>query len=208
MSDTETKRSSNIPLYILIFIVLAWVGWKFLFPRGERIKKILYEYDSVPAFTLKDLSGKEISSDDLKGKIWLASFVSSRSEGIKKTMTQTYSIMRSVKMHKNVVMVSFSTDPDHDKPEVIMSLMKEFNVPPGHWHILSGEKEQVLKLMKNGFKLGYSVEKSGKGIRHSLKFILVDWKGFIRGYYDSQDNESRKKLLVAMGYLIDELENE
>ena len=205
MNEAREKKTSNLPIALLLIVVIGWMVWKVFFPRSERIDKILHNYDSVPVFSLKDISGKLIGLEDLKGKIWVASFVSSRSKGIKKTLTQTYSIMRSVKMHKNVVMVSFNSDPDHDNPGIMSDMMKGFNVPSGHWYVLSGPKDTVLTLMRKGFKLGYSENQDGKGISHSLKFILVDWKGFIRGYYDSQDNESRKKLLVAIGQLLKEV---
>jgi cytochrome oxidase Cu insertion factor (SCO1/SenC/PrrC family) len=92
-------------------------------------------------------------------------------------------------------LVSFTVDPDHDTPAVLASYAKSFSAPD-RWLFLTGGREAMHRLSKEGFKL--AVDASGgtadEPILHSTRFVLVDSEGRIRGYYEAFDEASMQKL--------------
>ena len=78
-----------------------------------------------------------------------------------------------------VKLISLTTDPEHDTPQVLDEYSKTYKASAGVWHFLTGEKERLNHLSKDVFKLGL-VDGSKE---HSTRFVLVDKLGRIRGYY-------------------------
>ena len=62
--------------------------------------------------------------------------------------------------------------------------------PKERWHFLTGTQAALHQLSRNMFKLG-DVDGS---LTHSTRFMLVDRKMEIRGFYDSYDPDDMKKL--------------
>jgi protein SCO1/2 len=86
-------------------------------------------------------------------------------------------------------LVSFSVDPDVDTPAVLTEYARKFGADPNRWLFLTGSRESLFKLSKEGFKL--AVDDSGgtelEPITHSSRFALVDQHGRIRGYYSMEE---------------------
>jgi protein SCO1/2 len=91
----------------------------------------------------------------------------------------------------NVKLVSFTVDPERDTPEVLAAYAKHFLAEPGRWSFLTGDQARLNDLGLNGFKLN-SVDGS---MSHSTRFVLVDRKRRIRGYYISSEDSFMKNLL-------------
>ena len=54
-----------------------------------------------------------------------------------------------------------------------------------HWWFLTGKKDAVYALAREGFKLPIAeATPGGAGIVHSTRLILVDRQGVVRGLYD------------------------
>jgi protein SCO1/2 len=66
---------------------------------------------------------------------------------------------------------------------------------------LTGKEDFIHGLAIKGFHLG--VDKAGKAtpILHSDKFVLIDRKGRIRGYFESGTEEGKKELIKAIASL-------
>jgi protein SCO1/2 len=66
------------------------------------------------------------------------------------------------------------------------------------WYFLTGQRDQVIKLMRDGFHLSVAalpVSGDANGmIPHSPRFVLVDGHAQIRGYYDSRAMDSLARL--------------
>ena len=91
---------------------------------------------------------------------------------------------------QGVRFVSFTIDPARDTPAVLAAYAKRFQADPRNWHFLTGPRERLHHLTRNVFLLG-DVDGS---LEHSTRFVLVDAKSRIRGFYDSADQESIRKL--------------
>jgi protein SCO1/2 len=87
-------------------------------------------------------------------------------------------------------LVSFTVDPERDTPEVLAEYARRYKADRERWLFLTGPKQALYDMIQKGFLLavddGSLIEggKPGPGIiTHSVKFVLVDRQGRIRGYY-------------------------
>ena len=99
--------------------------------------------------------------------------------------TQTSSEMPDVRL------VSFTVDPAHDTPPVLAEYAKHFKHEPARWFFLTGEPAKLNDLGVQAFKLN-TVDGS---LTHSTRFVLVDGKGQIRGYYLTGEDGFMPKLM-------------
>jgi protein SCO1/2 len=74
---------------------------------------------------------------------------------------------------------------------------------PGRWHFLTGDKNTIYHLARNGFKLA-TLEGGATGPIHSTRIVLVDRSGVIRGYYDATDADAVTRLLADTTHLLRE----
>jgi protein SCO1/2 len=96
-----------------------------------------------------------------------------------------------------VRLVSFTVDPKHDTPEALAAYARQFEAVPGRWKFLTGERDALWTLAREGFRVGVADEEGtvDEPIAHSIRLILVDRRGVIRGYYDATDEAAVDRLL-------------
>lgn len=145
--------------------------------------------NSVPEFTFIERSSREVKSQELAGKIWVADFVYTNCGGFCPAMTEKMKKLQDA-LPAQIKLVSFSVDPDNDTPAVLAEYAKRYNADPDRWLFLTGNKDSLYKLSKEGFKLALDDTSGTKEdpITHSSRFVLVDKKGQIRGYYSMFDD--------------------
>jgi len=143
---------------------------------------------TVPDFTLIERSSREVKNQELAGKIWIADFVYTSCGGMCPIMTEKMRKLQDT-LPAEIRLVSFSVDPDVDTPAVLTAYAKKFGADSNRWLFLTGNRESLFKLSKEGFKL--AVDNSGgtevEPITHSSRFALVDQQGRIRGYYSMEE---------------------
>jgi protein SCO1/2 len=105
----------------------------------------------------------------------------------------------------DVHLVSFSVDPEKDTPEVLRTYSEKLRVQPGRWDFVTGSRDAIYSLSRDGFKLGVSDGSEEQGVPvHSTRFVLVDRRGTIRGYYDALATDAVTKLLADTNHLLRE----
>jgi protein SCO1/2 len=147
----------------------------------------------VPEFQLTAQDGQPFDSKALAGHIWVADFIYTTCPGpcpmMSSTMhqiqTQTSGEMSGVRF------VSFTVDPKHDTPPVLAEYAKHFKFEAGRWFFLTGDEAKLNDLGLHTFKLN-SVDGN---LTHSTRFVLVDGKGRIRGYYITGNDGFMPKLM-------------
>ena len=152
--------------------------------------------NTVPEFTLVERSSREVKSQELAGQIWIADFVYTTCGGISPIMTQKMRKLQD-QLPEEIRLVSFSVDPETDTPAVLAEYANKFGADPKRWLFLTGSRDELYALSKNGFKL--AVENTGgteaEPITHSSRFAIVDRQGRIRGYYSMDDPEELKHII-------------
>ena len=147
---------------------------------------------SVPNFSLTDQQGKPLALSDMIGKIWVADFIFTNCPTICPAMTSEMARLQSEFVAEPVYFVSFSVDPERDTSKVLSRYAKEYGADDRRWHFLTGEKEGIYELAKDGFSL--AAGHKGSEILHSTRFVLVTSDGQIYGHYDSRSGPAMLRL--------------
>ncbi len=145
---------------------------------------------SVGDFVLTERNGRTVRNSDLNGKVWVASFVFTRCARGCPQVTETMKGLQKVfARYPDVLLVTFTVDPEHDDPEELQRYAKIYNADADRWLFLTGPENDVNRLLKEGFHVTAlqnqgDQRKPGFEVAHDTKLALVDRQGHIRGYYD------------------------
>jgi protein SCO1/2 len=108
--------------------------------------------------------------------------------------TQMAALQKAMEQTADIRFVTFTVDPENDVPHILASYALHHGAGP-RWRFLTGTKEDIWKLSREGFHLG--VDDNGtveEPIAHSIRFVLVDRHNTIRGYYDATDEAAMARL--------------
>lgn len=157
----------------------------------------LYE---LPTFELTSEKGHPYGTDQLKGRVWVASFVftscPSICPGLMEKMQEVQHRTRNA--GAAVQLVTFTVDPENDTPEKLAAYARRFKASPYRWTFLTGDYTVLESTIVDGFKL--AMKRSGQPeqdvssfeLFHSERFVLIDREGRIRGYYEATDEGVEK----------------
>ena len=146
---------------------------------------------AAPEFKLTDSAGEEFSSSKLRGDFWLVNFFFTRCTGPCPIQAAKFKELAFYfSDHSNLKFLSITADPDNDTVEDLAAYAEKMNADTNRWHFLTGPKSQIIELLNNGFRLGAP----DKPIYHSTRFVLVDQRGTIRGYYGGTDQKTVARL--------------
>ena len=184
-------------------IGLAYVSLKST--RPPALPSNLEKISKVPGFQLTDQTGKSITLDDLKGKIWAANFIFTRCKGPCPITTLRMQELNTKlkKARGNVELVSFTVDPEYDTPEILKTFGEQQGADPASWKFLTGTPDAIQKIVVTGLLQPLAKEPDGTPA-HSTRIVLVDREGWLRGYQDGLDPEAVQKLMVDIGELLRE----
>jgi protein SCO1/2 len=132
----------------------------------------------IPKFELTNQQGRKFDRSALDGHVWVADFIFTHCEGPCPRMSSHMHALQG-KTDGDVKLVSFSVDPSRDTPDTLEQYGKQFGADDARWTFLTGDSQTLNMLDHDAFKLG----ELGANMDHSTRFVLVDKKGRIRGYY-------------------------
>jgi protein SCO1/2 len=173
--------------------------------RPPSLPSNLEKISQVPAFQLTDQTGKSITLEDLKGKIWAANFIFTRCKGpCPITVLRMQDLNTKLKkVRGNVELVTFTVDPEYDTPEILKAFSEPLGADPASWKFLTGTPDAIQKIVVTGLLQPIAKEPDGTPA-HSTRVVLVDGEGWLRGYQDGLDPEAVQKLMVDIGELLRE----
>jgi protein SCO1/2 len=163
----------------------------------------LPDFGAVPDFQLTRETGAAFASaSELKGKVWIADFIYTTCPGPCPRMTQHMKqVQRDLDgLADRVKLVSFTVDPERDTPPVLAEYGKRFGADPARWYFLTGGRAELHHLSKDVFKLG----DVAPDLEHSTRFVLVDKRARIRGFYGSSEPSTIVKLVEDAKRLVKE----
>lgn len=206
---TDQIQSAKIfkPIFIVLFFVLAILS--LLIYQGTREHAMLNripEIKQLPDFRLVNQSNETVTLDSLKGYFWVASFIFTNCAGSCPTMVfQMAELQNSISEELPVRFVSITVDPDRDTPEVLYAYAERVGAEHDRWFFLTGEANEIYALSREGFLLGVDPEGGTfiEPIMHSQRFVLVDDRGVIRGYYDGFDEDEVERLRKDLLFTIE-----
>jgi protein SCO1/2 len=198
--SSKSPQSPRLPRMLLwgllVAVLLAVTAWALTTRLSAPDLPVLGQ---VPPFSLTDQRGETVTLDDLAGEPWIADFIFTRCTLSCPMMTTRMAELDDGRVSPEVRLVSFSVDPEHDTPEVLADYARAFSAS-NRWHFLTGSKDEILALALEGFHLALNPEPPEgtappeEPIVHSTRFVLVDGRGRIRGYYDGMSREGVEQL--------------
>ncbi len=200
MTDSRVKLRRGLIWGLLVVTLLAVAGAA-LFQKKDRTEPPPLAFGPAPDFELINRDGRAVRSSDLAGKPWIAGFIFTRCPASCPIMTTRMARLNEDLEGVDFRLVSISVDPEHDTPEVLRRYAESFKAPD-RWLFLTGRRDEIHRLSKEGFKLGIDDnppppapgEPPTEPILHSTRIVLVDGAGQIRGYYNAFSEEDLEKL--------------
>lgn len=153
------------------------------------------DFGPLPDFTLTERSGRTVRLDDLRGKVWVASFTFTRCAGACWQINETMSrLQREFAGENDFLLVSISVDPEHDTPEVQQRYAAAKGADAERWLFLTGTETEIHRLIRDGFRLTVRrtegpERKPGFEVDHTPKVALVDQHGHVRGFFDGRQTD-------------------
>ncbi len=184
----------------------------------ERPLEGLQVFWAVPDFSLVERSGRTVTLADLRGKVWIATFVYTQCKETCPLQTAYMAqLQKDLGAEPDLRFVSITVDPKHDTPKVLREYAKRYGADPERWLFLTGKKSVIHHLAQDGFRLsvqdvepdegtqGTSVLPFGprpayashgsKGlVIHSSRIVLVDRQARIRGLYPGTEPDAIGRL--------------
>ena len=202
------NRSSTAWKATLILIPLVTAGVLFWL-RQAQVQQLqnrsLPAYDTVPIFELVNQDAQPFGSAQLAGKIWIADFIFTSCPGPCPIISSRMSELQKPLEKSDVHLVSFTVDPDKDTPEVLRIYAGKLKAQPKRWDFLTGPRTAIYSLARDGFKLSAFESGDEPGLPvHATRFVLIDRRGTIRGYYDALAPDAVTKLLADTNHLLRE----
>ncbi len=167
-------------------------------------------YHTIREFQYLNQDSVEVTSNDLKGKIWITDFFFSHCPTICPPMTSQMKRLNSnlSDLKEHIQFLSFSIDPKRDSPNRLREYMNEHGIKSENWMFLTGDEAATHELGVNYFFVAATDDSEEPGgFAHGDIFTLVDTAGRVRGIYhgtetlavDSLERDVRKLLKIEYG---------
>lgn len=197
----------------LIAIIILGLPFAFFFYYKQKINQLPHIADSIPvywpapSFKYQTQNGDTLSSDSLKGYLYVADFIYTSCGSICPDLSQKMSeVQLNFKDNARVKLVSFSIDPQNDSLPVLKDYAARFGAIKNKWYFLRGEEHTVWNMAEQGFKLPVVANDTASNVMnkfiHTGRIVLVDEKGQVRGMYNALQRDEMDSLYNSMAQLL------
>jgi len=197
-----------LPLVVLggAFLLAAALGLEAYSLRGAASPAEQYAWQqhaggalpelwSAPSFSFVDQHGKPATERELAGSVWIADFIYTQCTSACPLLSAKLALVRRQLADPRVKFVSFSVDPEHDKPDVLRSYEQNWGPEDARWSLLSTDPKG-LGALAEGMRVAVSpTQDPNDPILHTTLFFLVDSASKVRGAYDSTDDVALDRLV-------------
>ena len=190
----------------LILTILA-IAAAFIYQRFSPAPVSLRPISSIGEFTLTNQQGRATSATNLLGHLWIANIIFTRCAGPCPAMTKAMKQLQD-STDPRVRLITLTTDPDNDTPEVLRRYGEKFGADFNRWLFLTGSKEQIARLAVDGLKLAAQEKPAPERespvdlFIHSTAFVLVDQSGQLRAAFQLDDPDLNSKVRTATRTLL------
>ncbi|HEX5446055.1 MAG TPA: SCO family protein [Pirellulales bacterium] len=131
-------------------------------------------------FTFTDSDGRPFAMEQLRGKVWIASYFFATCPGFCLQMNQEIAALARELADQDVTFVSFTVDPENDTPEKLKEYRERMGADADRWVFLTGELDEIRALGQKWLKMPVSKD-------HNDKLVVVGRDGRIKGFFASRD---------------------
>jgi protein SCO1/2 len=153
----------------------------------------------VPAFAAIDQDGTAMTEGELRGLPWIADFIFTTCTAACPTLTARFVALQRRIPADAAHFLSFSVDPEHDRPAVLKQYAQLWHGDTRRWRLLMTDRptlDRLLTVFDGSRDPALSAEAGG--IAHSERFTLIDGEGRIRGSYVSSDAGELDRLAAEL----------
>ena len=169
----------------------------------------------VADFTLTNQDNQITTLADLTNHVWIADIIFTRCAGPCPRLTlQMKSLSESLPKTSDAKLVTLTTDPEHDTPEVLKKYGARGNVDFSRWSFLTGVKREIAALGSGSLKLSSQPvrledQKSVADLFiHGTLLVVVDKHAQLRTYFETDGADWTNGVLPKILATVRELENE
>jgi len=161
---------------------------------GKEVQDTIWH--QVRNFTLTNQLDKQVSLNDLKGKIIVADFFFTSCPNICPTLTRNMKRLQDAfnKTDTVVRFLSFSVDPKRDSAERLKKYSDKYGINPDTWWLLTGSREEIYDIAKKEFKANVADTNIDTNFIHTEYFFMLDKDRVVRGWYNGLDSLHLNKL--------------
>lgn len=180
--------------------------------RGKQVVDSIWH--TTKDIRLVNQLGDTVNLYDQSGKIIVLDFFFTSCGSICPKLTRNMatlqqSFMKGGEAHKKQVdtsiiqFISITVDPQRDSVPVLREYANKMGVVADNWWLLTGNREAIYKFAFEEMKVDkFSMEPVNPDFVHTSRFILIDKKMQVRGYYSGLDTTSLLKLAKDLGYIM------
>jgi protein SCO1 len=165
----------------------------------------------ISDFSYTNQNNEKVSLKDLEGKVWVADFIFTNCETVCPPMTFNLKKLQGELKKEGVEdykIVSFSVDPEHDKPEVLKDYISKFEADTSKWELLTGyEFEEIKEFAEHSFKSIVANDPKSDQVIHGTSFYLVNQEGVVVKTYSGNSDVPYDEITADMKTLIKEGSN-
>lgn len=178
----------------------------------------LPEYWPAPDFALVNQLGDTVRTSDLRGRIWVASFIFTNCTGVCPLISTRMAALRDRLREKGLLgeavrLVSITVDPERDTPGVLREYAARYGgSPPAEWAFLTGQPPDAMRRMiQEGFHLTAVGPTEARGtpgtahanyqVQHSPRVLLIDPDGVVRGTYNATEANAIDRIMADIAAL-------
>lgn len=183
-----------------LLLIIGGIGILYFVKEGQkRSNRVppLPIVKSVDRFSLTNQLREWVTLDSLRGRPWVANVFFSRCPTICMQITQRMKELQEAgKKHPALRLVSITTDPEYDRPEILAKYAHRFGADNSKWVFLTGEKSEIARVLAKELLL--SAKENPEDMRqseldlytHGSLMVLVDAESRIRSFYKSLSTNS------------------
>lgn len=146
-------------------------------------------------FTFTDENGEPFAMEQLKGKVWAASYFFATCPGFCLQMNYGIAEIAEELQDEDITFVSFTVDPETDEPEDLKEYARKLGADPQHWKFLTGPPEKIRELGQGSLKMPATKE-------HNDKLVLIGADGRLQGWYSTRDSNRVRQFKGAVRELL------
>ncbi len=196
--------------FVVAFIIGA-VSLTAIRPLLRRAPEPLPVLGEVPVFRFLDADGQSFGSAELAAQVYVVNFFFTTCPSICPALMQSMAELdrRYQREHVDGVrLVSISVDPERDTPDALREYAKKVGAAAPRWRLLTGERRAIVEFAENGLRVPVgeapAATVSPFEIAHTGRFVLVDARGRVRGYYERSAEWGMDELFERSRQLLDE----
>ncbi len=154
----------------------------------------------VAPFQLTMQTGARVSDNNLRGRIYVASFIYTQCAAVCPIVVRQLSRVQQAIDGQRAVIVSYTVTPETDTPARLSSFGRERGIDPSRWWLVTGDRRQIYQLARSSYfadddRVRAADEGSGAFL-HTETLLLVDADGRLRGVYDGTQPHAIDQLIA------------